>query len=148
MDAKQVLKKFQDLFGSRESFLGHQLIELSMLGQPCDVTFFNRKPILEVAIDPQLHLAVAYGAGPAKLLEKLKNVKLSNGEVVSIEDVWTLNPMHKGGLTSEELAAVDLAKAEDASGPNGETLRKMISDTYHCENRDEEDHYIRRFIAS
>ena len=134
---------------SHEVFLGHQLMTLSMLGQPCDITFLKKKPaVLEVVIDPQLYLAVAYGAGAAKLVEKLKNIKLSNGAVVSIEDIWTVNPMPKGGLTKEQLDAVDLAEAEEQVGPNGETLRKMISDTYHCQNKAEEDHYLRTFIAS
>ncbi|MBA7693040.1 hypothetical protein ES703_101615 [subsurface metagenome] len=56
--------------------------------------------------------------------------------------------MPKGGFTEDELAIVDLAKAEENVGPNGETLRKMISDTYHCQSRDEEDQFLRRFIAS
>lgn len=148
MDQNETMKKIQDLFGSREAFLGYQLITLSMIGQPCDITFFNKAPVLDVVIDPQLNLAVAYGAGATKLLEKLTNLKLSNGQVVSIDEIWTVNPMPKGGLGDEDLAGVDLAAAEEKSGPNGETLRQMIRETYHCQNRDDEDYYLRRFIAS
>ena len=148
MDQNETMKKIQDQFGSREAFLGYQLITLSMIGQPCDITFFNKAPVLDVVIDPQLNLAVAYGAGATKLLEKLTNLKLSNGQVVSIDDIWTVNPMPKGGLGDEDLAGVDLAAAEEKSGPNGETLRQMIRETYHCQNQDDEDYYLRRFIAS
>jgi hypothetical protein len=56
--------------------------------------------------------------------------------------------MPKGGISEDSLQAADLAKGEERVGPNGETLRKMISDTYHCENKEEEDYYLRRFIAS
>jgi hypothetical protein len=56
--------------------------------------------------------------------------------------------MPQAGFSEDELAAVDLAEAEEPAGPNGETLRKMIRDTYHCKDRDQEDYYLRRFIAS
>src|SRR5688572_6834880 len=110
MERDEAIKKIQEQFGSREQFLAQQLITLSMTGQPCDVTFYKRGPILDVEIDPQLNLALAYGAGAAKLLEKLKNIKLSNGEEISIEDIWVVNPMPKGGISEAELAAVDLAE--------------------------------------
>ena len=138
----------KEQFGSRVGFLGHQLIMLSMSGQRCDLTFYKRKPILDVKIDQRLALALMYGAGPQKLHELLTNLKLSNGQVLSIEDIWTVNPMPKDGLSEEELRNVDLVNGDDKLGPNGETLRKMIRDTYHCENKEEEDHYLRRFIAS
>jgi hypothetical protein len=43
---------------------------------------------------------------------------------------------------------MDLATAEEKGGPSGETIRQMISDTYHCDSREEEDFYLRRFLAS
>lgn len=148
MDPKEFMAIAKEQFGSRVGFLGYQLIMLSQSGQPCDLTFFKRKPVLDVQIDQGLGLALGYGAGPRKLQEMLTNLKLSNGEVVSIGDIWTVNPMPKGGLSEDELCSVDLAKGDEKVGPKGETLRKMIKDTYHCENKDEEDHYLRRFIAS
>ncbi len=124
------------------------LIMLSTSGQPCDLTFFKRKPMLDVVIDQQLALALMYGAGPSKLGEMLSNLKLSNGQTVSMGKIWTIHPMPKGGFSKEELEAVDLAQGEKKWGPDGETLRKMIRDTYHCKNKEEEDYYLRRFIAS
>jgi hypothetical protein len=56
--------------------------------------------------------------------------------------------MPKGGFTKEELDKVDLSEAEERVGPNGETLREMIRNTYRCKSRDEEDHHLRRYIAS
>jgi len=148
MDANEAMKKIEKEFGSRLAFIGYQIVILSMTGQPCDITFYKRKPIINVTIDQQINLALMYGAGAKKLKEMLENIKLSNGQTISIDEIWTINPMPKNGLTDEELMAVDLSEAEEKVGPNGETLRKMISDTYHCQSREEEDYYLRRFIAS
>jgi hypothetical protein len=148
MDTNEAMKRIEEEFGSRLGFLSYQVTMLSMTRQPCDVTFYNRKPALDVTIDQKINIAIMYGAGAKKLKEMLDNIKLSNGGVVNIGEVWTINPMPKGGFSEDELAAVDLAQAEEKVGPNGETLRKMISDTYHCQSRDEEDRFLRRFIAS
>lgn len=147
-DLADAMAIIQEKFGSRMGFLAHTLIHLSMYGQPCDLTFHNRGPMLDVVIDQQLSLALAYGAGAKKLREKLTNLKLSNGQVVNIEDIWTINPMPKGGLSEDDLRNVDMAEAEDGWGPDGEPLRQMIRETYRCKDHDEEDLYIRRFLAS
>jgi hypothetical protein len=68
--------------------------------------------------------------------------------VAGFGQIWTINPMPKGGIPKAELDAADMNEAEESVGPNGETLRKMISETYHCSCREEEDRYLRRFIAS
>jgi len=101
-----------------------------------------------VKIDKQINLALMYGAGPEKLKEMLGNIKLSNGDSVSIGEIWTINPMPKDGFTGEELVSADMSEAEQKMGPKNETLREMIKNTYHCESKDEEDYYLRRFIAS
>ncbi|MFI4976102.1 MAG: hypothetical protein ACHP84_16295 [Caulobacterales bacterium] len=142
------MKKIEAHFGSREGMLGFSLVQLSSSGQPCDVTFYKRKPILDVKVDQQLGLALAYGAGAKKLQELLSAIKFSDGTRASLSEIWTVNPMPKGGFSVEELEAVDLAGGEAADGPNGETLRQMISETYHCQTREEEDRFLRRFIAS
>lgn len=148
MDTNEMMNKIEKEFGSRIGFLGHQIIMLSMTGQLCDITFYKKKPAIEVKIDQQINLALMYGAGAKKLREMLENIKLSNGNVISIGEIWTINPMPKGGFSEEGLQAVDLSEAEEKVSPNGETLRKMISDTYHCSSKDEEDYYLRRFIVS
>lgn len=148
MDTQDAVKKLEEQFGSRYGFLGHQLIMLSMMGQPCDVTFYKKKPALNVKIDQKINIALMYGAGAVKLKEMLESIELSNGDRVSISEIWTINPMPEGGFSEEELAAVDLSEGEEKVGPNGETLRKMISETYHCNSTAEEDQFLRRFIAS
>jgi len=148
MDINQELKKLEEMSGSRYVFLGHQILTLSTFGQPCDITFFRREPAIDVAIDPQLALAVMYGAGPDKLAEMLRSIKLSDGQRVSIDDIWTINPMPKGGFTEDKLNSADMSHVEEAVGPIGETLREMIRNTYHCKSKDKENYYLRRFIAS
>lgn len=148
MDAKDGINKLLEHYGSREAFLCDLLLKLSMSGQPCDVTFFKKKPAIDVEIDPKIHIALMYGAGAKKLHELLMNIKLSNGDVIRIEEIWTINPMPKGGISQDELDQVDMSKAEEKVGPDGETLRKIIGDTYHCSTEDEANRYLRRFIAS
>lgn len=143
-----MMKKIENEFGSRFGFLGHHILMLSTFGQPCDITFFKKSPAINVKIDPQISLALMYGAGAEKLQKLLETIKLSNGDKISIGDIWTVNPMPKDGFSKEELEAVDMLKAEEQVGPNGETLRKMIKDTYHCNSKNDEDYYLRRFIAS
>ena len=152
MDAKEAQERMQRLiherFGSREGLLGYQLITLSQFGQPCDVTFYDREPLIDVKVDQQLALALAYGAGAKKLVELMGRIKFSDGSIASLGEIWTVNPMPKEGFTEDQLKAVDMSEAEEPSGPNGETVRKMISETYHCRSREEEDRYLQRFIAS
>lgn len=148
MDLNEGIKKLEKEFGSRYVFLGHQILMLSTFGQPCDITFFKKKPAIDVRVDQQLALAIMYGAGAERLAEMLDRIKLSNEQRVSIKDIWTINPMPKGGFTKDELDSADMSQAEEVAGPNGETLREMIKNTYQCKSKNEEDYYLRRFIAS
>jgi len=89
-----------------------------------------------------------YGAGAKKLQEMLSRIELSNGDTVNISDIWVINPMPANGLREGDLVAVDMTQGDVVAGPNGETLRKMVSETYHCSTAEEEDKYLRRFLAS
>ncbi len=140
--------RLNERFKTREEYLGWMLTELSRSGQPCDVTFYSRKPSLDLVIPQNITAALMYGAGAKKMAEILSSIKFSDGTIASFNEIWTINPMPKGGFEEAELAAVDLAEGEEPSGPQGETLRQMISETYKCADRSEEDYFIRRFIAS
>jgi hypothetical protein len=59
-----------------------------------------------------------------------------------------LLPMNPRRLSEEQLAAVDLAEGELRAGPNGETIREMIRRAYHCETAEEEERFLRRWLAS
>lgn len=115
---------------------------------PCDITLLNSAPRIGVRVDPKFVYALMYGAGAGQMRELLSSIKLSDGSSVSLMEIWTINPMPPEGFAPGELEAVDLAEGEEVCGPGGETLRVMISKTYHCKSRDEEDLYLRRFLAS
>lgn len=83
-----------------------------------------------------------YGRRGLKRL--LARVAFSNGVVVNIEQIWTLNYM-PGDL---DLANVDLSQGEHVIGFGSETIRKIIRATYHCRSRAEEDYFLARWIAS
>jgi hypothetical protein len=122
---------------------------LSMSGQPCDVTFIKDKPAaLDVKIDQNISLALMYGAGAQKLQEMLSGIALSNGQVVSFSDIWLILPMPAKGLSPGELAQVNLAEGDVKAGPNGETVREIVRNVYHCKSKDEEDRFLRRYLAS
>ena len=148
MNRCDAIRTLLDHFGSREALLGSQLVHLSMSGQPCDITFRNRPPAIDVVVDQRIHIALMYGAGARKLDELLTDIGLSDGQCCRLDEIWTINPMPKGGFSADELEAVDMSHAEDRVGPRGETLRKIICDTYHCKRREEEDAFIRRYLAS
>ncbi|MDE0450797.1 MAG: hypothetical protein OXI90_03395 [Gammaproteobacteria bacterium] len=127
--------------------LAHTLTVLSTSGQPTDVTFYRRKPLLDVKVSTKIGAALLYGL--ENYLPRLLNrIEFSNGAVASLREIWTINPMPKGGFSAEELAGVDLSQGEERHGPRGETLRKMIRKTYHCKSRKETDYFLRRWIAS
>lgn len=140
-------ERLEQHFGSREGILTHTLSMLSMSGQPTDVTFYRRKPILDVRITTRLGAARLYGL-ESRLPRLLRRIEFSNGAFAGLNEIWTVNPMPMEGISPEELAVVDLAQGEERMGPRGETLRKMIRKTYHCKSRDEVDYFLRRWIAS
>ncbi|MGO8632074.1 hypothetical protein ACC807_37870, partial [Rhizobium ruizarguesonis] len=54
-------------FGSREVHLAWQMLALSGSGQPCDITFYNRGPIIDTKISERISIARMYGAGASQL---------------------------------------------------------------------------------
>ena len=144
---QEAIKRLEQHFGSREEMLTHTLAMLSASGQPTDVTFYRRRPLLDVKVSTKIGAARLYGL-ESHLPRLLKRIEFSNGAVVSLGEIWTINPMPMGGFSAEELASVDLSQGEERHGPRGETLRKMIRKTYHCKSRKETDYFLRRWIAS
>ena len=111
-----------------------------------DAAFYEREPSLEVTLTKRFAYALSttlmYGRRGLKRL--LARVAFSNGVVVNIEQIWTLNYM-PGDL---DLANVDLSQGEHVIGFGSETIRKIIRATYHCRSRAEEDYFLARWIAS
>ncbi|MGB8523231.1 MAG: hypothetical protein WCD43_09705 [Candidatus Acidiferrales bacterium] len=147
-DKKDMKEKLEKQFGGPTGILAHLILTLSTSGQPCDVAFHKKKPALNVKMDPKITIALMYGAGAKKIQEILRNIELSNGDTISIDDIWMVFPMPANGFSKEELEEVDLAAGEEKWGPKGETIREMIRNLYHCESKEEEEKYLRRYLAS
>jgi hypothetical protein len=111
-----------------------------------DVTFYDHEPILEVTLAKsfarKLISTLLYGAN--NLAKLLKHVAFSDGTITDFRNIWTLNYMPR----EFDLTSVDLTKGETVAGAQGETIREMISDTYHCKTRAEEDFFLSRWLAS
>jgi hypothetical protein len=144
---QEAIKRLEQHFGDRVGMLTHTLTLLSTSGQPTDVTFYRRKPILDVRVSVKLGAARLYGLED-HVPRVLKRIEFSNGMTANISEIWTINPMPAEGFTQEELDNVDLSEGDQQAGPQGETVRKMIRNTYHCKSRKETDYYLRRWIAS
>ena len=144
---QEAIKQLEKHFGDREGMLTHSLTLLSTSGQPTDVTFYKRKPILDVRVSAKLGAARLYGL-ESHVPRLLRRIEFSNGMVANLSEIWTINPMPVGGFTEAELDIIDLSEGEQQAGPQGETIRKMIRKTYHCKSNKETDYYLRRWIAS
>jgi hypothetical protein len=120
-------------------------------GQPFDVTFYTREPILEATLGcgyaNQFLNMLAHGYTP-RLRELLEGVAFSDGTTAHFEEIWTLNYMPPGGFDDATLASVDMVKAEAEAGNQGETVRQIIRETCRCASAAEEDYFVRRWIAS
>lgn len=151
-DLKKGLGWLEEVFGDRLGLLSHELVQLAMTGQPCDITTYSGKRYLDVEVDSNFINAMNYGVGPRKLAEMLDSIKLHRtGHAtaeVSIKDIWAMNAMPVGGFTKDQLDKVDMSKGEEKCGPKGESLREMIRNEYHCKDENEVDHFLRRFLAS
>lgn len=144
---QEAIKRLEQHFGDRVGMLTHTLTLLSTSGQPADVTFYKRRPILDVRVSVKLAAARLYGLED-HVPRVLRRIEFSNGMTANISEIWTINPMPSEGFTPEALDNVDLSEGEQQAGPLGETIRKMIRSTYHCKSNKETDYYLRRWIAS
>jgi hypothetical protein len=141
---RQILEK---QFASHEEFIFDRLMQVALGGLTCDITIFNGKPHIGVRIVPKFMYGLMYGAGADKMAELLSQIPLSDGTTISVTQIWTINPM-PSSFTQAELDDADMSQASKKCGPNGETLREVVSKTYGCATPEEEDKYLRRVIAS
>lgn len=51
---QEAIKRLEQHFGDRVGMLTHTLTLLSTSGQPTDVTFYKRKPIIDVRVSVKL----------------------------------------------------------------------------------------------
>jgi hypothetical protein len=150
MNHQEALRRMEDIFGSR---LNHMLWQLAHYAEheqaAFDVTFYGREPLLEVTLDKEFSHALRrwclFDGGAGKLKDLCERIAFSDGTIVDISDIWTINYVPPDLDTA---AVTDLSKGEEVIGAGGETVREIIRETYHCKSRAEEDHFLRRWIAS
>jgi len=80
---QEAMQRLEQHFGGREGMLTHTLTMLSTSGQPTDVTFYRRKPILDVRVSTKLGAARFYGL-ESHVPRLLKRIEFSNGVVASL----------------------------------------------------------------
>jgi hypothetical protein len=147
-DAQQ---RLNDLFPSRFSYLLFQFQHYAQTMQRFDAIFFDCEPYLDVTLDKGFARALdaAISAKDAVRTALLfENVTFSAGSKANVDSVWMLNFMPPGGVTIAQMVNVDLAEAEVHAGPQGETVREMIRNTYGCATAAELDWFVRRWLAS
>ncbi len=83
---QEAMKRFEQHFGGREGMLTRMLTMLSTSGQPTDVTFYRRKPILDVRVSTKIGAARLYGL-ESQLPRLLKRIEFSNGVVASLGEI-------------------------------------------------------------
>jgi hypothetical protein len=84
-------------------------------------------------------------ASSSEQLEHLcRRIRSSDGSAISLAGIWTLNYMPR----DLDISGVDLFEGDRRIGDGDETMREMISDSYRCRSRAEEDFFLARFIAS
>jgi hypothetical protein len=162
-------RRIGELFPCPAGHLMFKLAFFAMHGQAFDVTFPHREPLLEVTLapafarritrtmerpfsDPRLYSLMGnllfehpQNWGLADRLIKLcRQVELTDGTILDLTEVWILNYMPR----DLDISDVDLSEGEQRIGDNGETMREMISQSYRCRSRAEEDYFLARFIAS
>ncbi len=89
-----------------------------------------------------------YGAGAERMAKLLSSIEFTDGTTASMHEIWIIIPMPHGGITAEALAAVDMADGDVVAGAQGETVRQIVREVYKCRTPEEEDRYLRRYLAA
>jgi len=132
---------------NREHHLLWQLEHFARTGQIFDVTFLGREPSLEVTLTQEFafeFLETLSWGRPEQLARLCRQIRFSDGSTIGLVGIWTLNYMPR----DLDISGVDLSEGEQRIGDGGETMREMISNSYRCRSRAEEDFFLARFIAS
>ncbi|HCF0970795.1 TPA: transposase [Pseudomonas aeruginosa] len=123
------------------------LVRLSESEAYCDITFFNRPPLLGVRLSPKLGAALMYGAGAAKIASILAALETRTGVTFSSDDVWVIVEFGRSLPTAEDLEKVELADGEAEIAP-GVSMREMARQVYHCRDDAETEAMLRRVLAA
>jgi len=147
IDFTEAWRRMSELFPSRKHHQLWQLAHYAETGQTFDVTFFGREPSLEVTLTQEFAFEFLSAAADGRVddINRLcRKVCFSDGSSTGLHGIWTINYMPRG----LDISGVDLSEGEQRIGDQGETMREIISTTYRCRTRAEEDFFLARFIAS
>jgi len=144
---EEEMGKLMAHFGLREHIMLMKLLIASQTAELCDIFFLDKRPILNVTPTSNL-IRVAYaGASVTKIINLVKRIELSNGRIISLNQIWSVNRMPKGGFSERDLEAINIERAEEPILNTDQTTRNLVQKFYGCA-ADEEDKYVRRFLAS
>jgi hypothetical protein len=115
---QEAIKRLEQHFDSREGMLIHNLTMLSSSGQPADITFYRRKPLINVQISTKIAAARLYGL-EGQLPRILKRIPFSNGVVASLAEIWTVNPMPSGDSPTKSWRRWTSPKARNGTARMG-----------------------------
>ena len=147
IDLTEAKRRLYEQFSTRERFMLWQLAHYASTGQTFDATFYGREPSLEVTLTQEFAHAfmnALVSERVSDLSRLIRRVCFSDGTSIGVAGIWTLNYMPR----DLDISDVDLSPGEQRIGDQGETMREMISNTYRCRSRAEEDFFLARFIAS
>jgi hypothetical protein len=156
---KEAMRKMREMYPTPVHLQMHHLRWCADTGTPCDVLFYGRKPFINVTVDKDWARKAARAAADkdSKRFNELLTCIFfeENGAsdyttliTVNFDTVWMILPMNPEYVTDTRMAAADLTEGDKPAGPNCETIRQMIRETYHCASPEEEERYLRRWIAS
>jgi hypothetical protein len=147
IDLTEARRRLYEQFPTRERFMLWQLAHYASTGQTFDATFYGCEPSLEVTLSQEFahtFMDALVSERSSDLSRLIRKVCFSDGTSIGVAGIWTLNYMPH----DLDISNVDLSPGEQRIGDQGETMREIISNTYRCRSRAEEDYFLARFIAS
>ncbi|MEN5287913.1 transposase [Stenotrophomonas lactitubi] len=123
------------------------LIRLSRHEMYCDITFWDRPPLIGVRLSPALNAALMYGAGAEKMRELFDRVETRDGQSFRAVDVWMIIEFPHGLPSDAELAEVNMSDGDAEVAP-GVPMRQMAKEIYHCADDEAAEQMLRRILAA
>ena len=156
LSLEETIENLQTIhFPTSQQTLRFMVINLSSYQQPCDVTFRDREPLLNVTIDKRVAAAadaaadggLLSGIHRIRLSRLLNNIGFSDGSRARVQEIWTIHPLPAEGLSEELLASVNLSDGDRPVGREGTiTWRDLVRAVYRT-TKENEDQMLRRYLA-
>lgn len=122
----------------------------SSTSQPCDIVFFDKKPLYAVTISKgyseKIDRLMLTGNFEV-LANEAKSIEVDGSISVDGRDVWMIVPLPFKPFTEIQLSSIDIS-SKDKLLPSGVTLSAFIANAYQTDSEDETDYFLRRYLAS